>query len=121
MLYFTSPSITAIPDGNHYVALVTFEANTGHLWTWENFADTAGYGADTGLPIAANTSPSIDTAHPGSGVAAAFQAKIGGLWTWYGYAGTAGSGAPSGYATPDGGVNPNQPLPIFQESSPSID
>ena len=159
MLYFTSPSITAIPEGNHYVALVAFEANTGHLWTWENFADAAGYGADTGLamaedematgpsigvdvagggtaavafrgadgdlwtwngyaggdainyadtglPIAADTSPSIDTALPGSGVAVAFQNKDYGLWTWYGYAGTAGSGAPSGYATPGGGVDP---------------
>ena len=102
----TGPSIGVDVAGGG-TAAVAFRGADGDLWTWHGYAggDAINY-ADTGLPIAADTSPSIDTALSGSGVAAAFQAKNWGLWTWYGYAGTAGSGSPSGYSTPDGGVDP---------------
>jgi hypothetical protein len=59
-----------------------FQANTTVLWV----TGTAGT-ANTGLGMAANTSPSI-AARPGGGFDLVFQANTGSLWT----AGATGTG-----------------------------
>ncbi|WP_080430947.1 M12 family metallopeptidase [Burkholderia ubonensis] len=71
MMAGTSPSITALPEGDWELA---FQANTGSLWVVGS-----DYRGDMQLGMMAGTSPSI-TALPGGGWQAAFQANTGNLW-----------------------------------------
>jgi len=59
------------PEGRANNDEIAFQANTGYLWTWT----PSGGGHDTGLKMAAGTSPSIDSYGD-----IAFQGPHGNLW-----------------------------------------
>ena len=71
MMANTSPSIAALPNGDHVVA---FQANTSNLWVVGPQGNV-----DTGLGMMANTSPSI-AALPNGDHVVAFQANTSNLW-----------------------------------------